>query len=148
VLQLRYRPVAKTGAGDWLAPVTIVGKAIYSPTKRGEYLRQLPESSRAAAQPVEVVVDELRELETDPHALEGSGNAAVTLSALLAKVDNVKHPGARIALVEAIDRPAPSGDLATADALVAADRRADDKVLMSVDNTAAQVAWRLRVRGQ
>ena len=29
--------------------VSVVGKAVYSPAKRGEYLRQLPESSRAAA---------------------------------------------------------------------------------------------------
>ncbi|HEY8089461.1 MAG TPA: hypothetical protein VIF09_16485, partial [Polyangiaceae bacterium] len=81
----------------------------------------------------------------------GGGNAAGTRSALLSKVDKVKNAGARIAVVEAIDELSPTGDVATADALdkiVAADTKAGDKELISVDNTVAQVAWRLRVRSQ
>jgi hypothetical protein len=70
---------------------------------------------------------------------------------LLSKVDKVKSTGARIALCEAIDELAPAGDPAAADALdkiVAADTKAGDKDLIATDNTVAQVAWRLRVRGQ
>jgi hypothetical protein len=81
----------------------------------------------------------------------GGANAAGTRSALLSKVDKVKNTGARIALVEAIDELTPAGDAATADALdkiIAADTKAGDKDLISTDNTVAQVAWRLRVRGQ
>ena len=81
----------------------------------------------------------------------GAGNAAATRTALLSKVEKVKSTGARIALVEAIDELSPAGDVATADALdkiVAADSKAGDKDLISTDNTVAQVAWRLRVRGQ
>jgi len=46
---------------------------------------------------------------------------------------------------------APQGDVAAADALdkvVAADVKSGDKALVAADNTVAQVAWRLRVRGQ
>ena len=81
----------------------------------------------------------------------GAGNAAATKSAMLSKVDKVKSTGARIALVQAIDELSPTGDVATADALdkiIAADAKSGDKDLMSTDNTVAQVAWRLRVRGQ
>ena len=81
----------------------------------------------------------------------GSANAAGTRGQLLAKVDKVKNAGARIALVEAIDELAPQGDVAAADALdkvVAADVKSGDKELISTDNAVAQVAWRLRVRGQ
>jgi hypothetical protein len=81
----------------------------------------------------------------------GGGNAAGTRSGLLSKVDKIQNAGARIAVVEAIDELSPTGDVATADALdkiVAADTKSGDKALISVDNTVAQVAWRLRVRGQ
>ncbi|MGH7294688.1 MAG: hypothetical protein ACRELB_07140 [Polyangiaceae bacterium] len=81
----------------------------------------------------------------------GSGNAAGTRSALLSKVDKVQNAGARIAVVEAIDELSPTGDVPTADALdkiVTSDTKSGDKQLISVDNTVAQVAWRLRVRGQ
>jgi hypothetical protein len=81
----------------------------------------------------------------------GGADANGTRNKLLAKVDKVKNTGARIALVEAIDELAPAGDVAAADALdkiVAADTKSGDKDLMSTDNTVAQVAWRLRVRGQ
>ena len=81
----------------------------------------------------------------------GSANAAATRTTMLSKVDKVKSTGARIALVQAIDELSPAGDVATADALdkiIAADTKSGDKDLMSTDNTVAQVAWRLRVRGQ
>ncbi len=80
-----------------------------------------------------------------------AAQAAGTRTALLGKVDKVKNTGARIALVEAIDELSPKGDVPTADALdkiVAADTKAGDKDVISTDNTVAQVAWRLRVRGQ
>ena len=81
----------------------------------------------------------------------GSGNANGTRGDLLKRVDKVQNTGARIALCEAIDRLAPQGDVAAADALdkiVAADTKSGDKALAGADNTVAQVAWRLRVRGQ
>jgi hypothetical protein len=81
----------------------------------------------------------------------GGGNAAGTRGQLLSKVDKVHNAGARIALCEAIDELAPQGDAAAADALdkiVAADVKSGDKELIATDNAVAQVAWRLRVRGQ
>jgi hypothetical protein len=81
----------------------------------------------------------------------GSGNANGTRMELLKHVDKVSNAGARIALVAAIDELAPTGDVATADALdkiVAADAKNGDKNVMATDNTVAQVAWRLRVRGK
>lgn len=81
----------------------------------------------------------------------GAGNAAATRSALLGKVDKIKNAGVRIGVVEAIDELSPTGDAATADALdkiIAADTKGGDKDVMATDNTVAQVAWRLRVRGQ
>jgi hypothetical protein len=81
----------------------------------------------------------------------GGGNAAGTRGQLLGKVDKVHNAGARIALCEAIDELAPQGDTAAADALdkiVAADVKSGDKELIATDNAVAQVAWRLRVRGQ
>jgi hypothetical protein len=81
----------------------------------------------------------------------GSGNAAGTRGELLKRVDKVQNTGARIALCEAIDELSPQGDVAAADALdkiVAADVKSGDKNLVGADNTVAQVAWRLRVRGQ
>jgi hypothetical protein len=81
----------------------------------------------------------------------GSGHADATRGELLKRVDKVKNTGARIALCEAIDELAPKGDTAAADELekiVAADVKSGDKDLAGGDNTVAQVAWRLRVRGQ
>jgi cellobiose-specific phosphotransferase system component IIA len=81
----------------------------------------------------------------------GSGNAAGTRAELLKRVDKVQNTGARIALCEAIDELAPQGDTAAADALekiVAADVKSGNKDVVGADNTVAQVAWRLRVRGQ
>ncbi|MDP9002522.1 MAG: hypothetical protein M3O46_20720 [Myxococcota bacterium] len=81
----------------------------------------------------------------------GGPNANATRAELLKHVDKVRNTGARIALCEAIDKLAPQGDVAAADALdkiIAADTKSGDKSLASTDNTVAQVAWRLRVRGQ
>jgi hypothetical protein len=81
----------------------------------------------------------------------GSGNAAATRSALVAKLPKVTNTGARIAMCEAIDELSPTGDAATADALqkiVDADTKAGDANLIATDNTVEQVSWRLRVRGQ
>ncbi|HZU82426.1 MAG TPA: hypothetical protein VE987_05905, partial [Polyangiaceae bacterium] len=81
----------------------------------------------------------------------GGAQANATRAELLKRVDKVRNAGARIALCEAIDELAPQGDVAAADALdkiVAADAKSGDKDVVAVDNTVAQVAWRLRVRGQ
>jgi len=81
----------------------------------------------------------------------GSGNAAGTRGELLKRVDKVQNTGARIALCEAIDELSPQGDVAAADALdkiVANDVKSGNKEVVGADNTVAQVAWRLRVRGQ
>jgi len=81
----------------------------------------------------------------------GGANANATRAQLLKSLEKVRNPGARIALCEAIDELAPQGDVASADALdkiVAADTKNGDKELAATDNTVAQVAWRLRVRGQ
>lgn len=81
----------------------------------------------------------------------GSGNAAATRSALVAKLPKVTNTGARIAMCEAIDELSPTGDVATADALqkiVDADTKSGDANLIATDNTVEQVSWRLRVRGQ
>jgi hypothetical protein len=81
----------------------------------------------------------------------GGANANATRMELIKHFDKVRNAGARIALCEAIDELAPQGDVASADALdkiVAADAKNGDKELTATDNTVAQVAWRLRVRGQ
>jgi hypothetical protein len=81
----------------------------------------------------------------------GAGNAAGTRGELLKRVDKVQNTGARIALCEAIDELSPQGDVAAADALdkiVANDVKSGNKEVVGADNTVAQVAWRLRVRGQ
>lgn len=81
----------------------------------------------------------------------GGGNANATRAQLLSKVDKIKNPGARLAVVEAIDELAPTGDAATADALdkiIAADTKSGDTMLIKADDPVAQIAWRLRVRGQ
>lgn len=80
----------------------------------------------------------------------GGASANATRGELLKRMDKVRNPGARIALCEAIDELAPGGDPSAADALdkiVAADTKNGDKELGATDNTVAQVAWRLRVRG-
>lgn len=80
----------------------------------------------------------------------GSDKAPATRAELLKHVESVKNTGARIALCEAIDELAPQGDVAAADALdkiIAADAKSGDQDLVATDNTVAQVAWRLRVRG-
>ncbi len=80
----------------------------------------------------------------------GGANANATRGELLKRMDKVRNAGARIALCEAIDELAPQGDVGAADALdkiVASDAKSGDKELASTDNTVAQVAWRLRVRG-
>jgi hypothetical protein len=79
----------------------------------------------------------------------GSGNPGATRAELLKHVDKVTNAGARIALCEAIDELAPQGDVAAADALdkiVANDTKNGAKELAAIDNTVAQVAWRLRAR--
>jgi hypothetical protein len=81
----------------------------------------------------------------------GGANANATRMELIKHFDKVRNAGARIALCEAVDELAPQGDIASADALdkiVAADTKNGDKELTATDNTVAQVAWRLRVRGQ
>jgi len=81
----------------------------------------------------------------------GGPRSAATRADLLKRVDGVRNAGARIALCEAIDELSPQGDVAAADALdkiVMADAKSGDKELASIDNTVAQVAWRLRVRNQ
>jgi hypothetical protein len=78
----------------------------------------------------------------------GVGNTAVR-SALVDKVDNVKQPGARLALCEAIDFLAPQGDVASADKLdkiVDADTAKGDKNLLMGDDVVVKVAQRLRAR--
>jgi hypothetical protein len=78
----------------------------------------------------------------------GVGNAAIR-NALVDKVDQVKQPGARLALCEAIDFLAPGGDTAIADKLdklVEADQAKGDKNLMMGDDVVVKVAQRLRAR--
>jgi hypothetical protein len=78
----------------------------------------------------------------------GVGNASVR-SALVDKVEKVQQPGARLALVEAIDFLAPQGDPAAADKLeklVDADRATGDKSLLMGDDGVVKVALRLRAR--
>ena len=72
-----------------------------------------------------------------------------TRADLVGKVDRVKNAGARLALVEAIDRLAPQGDAAAAGALekmVEADRPSGDKMLAQADDSVVKVALRLRAR--
>jgi hypothetical protein len=81
----------------------------------------------------------------------GGPSAGATRAELVKHVDKVKNTGARIALVAAIDELAPQGDTKAADALdevVATDAKGGDKEVIAADNTVAQVAWRLRMRGQ
>ncbi len=68
---------------------------------------------------------------------------------LVAKLEKVKNPGARRAVVEAIDRLAPTGDPKAAAALekiVEADKSSGDKLLLQADDSVVKVALRLRAR--
>lgn len=79
----------------------------------------------------------------------GSGNPDATRGELLKRVDKIKDPSARLAVVEAIDELAPKGDVKTADALdkiVAADTRAGDKGVLMADDSVVKIALRLRAR--
>jgi hypothetical protein len=79
----------------------------------------------------------------------GQATKDQTRADLLGKVDKVKNAGARLALVEAIDRLAPQGDNAAAGALekiVEADRPSGDKMLAQADDSVVKVALRLRAR--
>jgi hypothetical protein len=80
----------------------------------------------------------------------GDGAAqANTRNELLKRVDKVKDASARLALVEAIDELAPSGDAAAADALdkvVAADTKSGEKNVLMADDSVVKIALRLRAR--
>jgi hypothetical protein len=70
-------------------------------------------------------------------------------SCYVKQLDKMKNPGARLALVEAIDRLAPNGDPATAAVLekvVEADKPSGDKLLLQADDSVVKVALRLRSR--
>jgi hypothetical protein len=80
---------------------------------------------------------------------DGASQQAGTRAELLKRVDKVKDASARLALVEAIDELAPSGDVAAADALdkiVAADTKAGDKMVLMADDSVVKIALRLRAR--
>lgn len=79
----------------------------------------------------------------------GEGNPDATRNELVKRVDKVKDPSARLAIVEAIDELSPKGDVRTADALdkiVAADTRAGDKGVLMADDSVVKIALRLRAR--
>ncbi len=79
----------------------------------------------------------------------GKGTPDATRAELLKRVDKIKDPSARLALVEAIDKLAPKGDIAAADALdkiVAADTRGGDKGVLMADDSVVKIALRLRAR--
>jgi hypothetical protein len=68
---------------------------------------------------------------------------------LVSKLEKVKNPGARLAVVEAIDRLAPTGDPTAAAAMekiVEADKSSGDKLLLQADDSVVKVALRLRAR--
>jgi hypothetical protein len=74
-----------------------------------------------------------------------------TKKALVGVIDKVKEPGARLAVVEAIDYLSPKGDAATAaalDKIVAADVASGNKELIQGDDAVVKVANRLRARAQ
>jgi hypothetical protein len=79
------------------------------------------------------------------------GKAApdATRAELLKRVDKVKDPSARLAVVEAIDALAPQGDVKAADALdkiVASDTKSGDKSVLMADDSVVKIALRLRAR--
>jgi hypothetical protein len=68
---------------------------------------------------------------------------------LVKKIDKIKDPSARLAVVEAIDELAPKGDVAAADALdkmVTSDTKAGDKNVLMADDSVVKIALRLRAR--
>jgi hypothetical protein len=78
----------------------------------------------------------------------GGGKDAVR-NDLVARTDKVKNAGARLAVVEAIDKLAPSGDATSAgtlDKIVEADKPSGDKMLLQADDSVVKVALRLRAR--
>jgi len=78
----------------------------------------------------------------------GAGKADIR-SALTDKLPDVKNPGARLAVAEAIDALAPQGDNAAAEKLeklVAADKATGDRNLVMGDDVVVKVAARLRSR--
>ncbi len=79
----------------------------------------------------------------------GGSNAAQTRSELMKKVDGVKDPAARLAIVQAVDRLAPEGDQKAADdfdKLVESDKKIADKTTLMASDAVAKVAKRLRAR--
>jgi hypothetical protein len=79
----------------------------------------------------------------------GESNADATRAELLKRVDKVKDPSARLAVVEAIDELAPHGDVKAADALdkiVASDTKSGDKSVLMADDSVVKIALRLRAR--
>ncbi len=79
----------------------------------------------------------------------GQSSPDATRAELLKRVDKIKDASARLALVEAIDRLAPKGDTAAADALdkiVASDTKAGDKLVLMADDAVVKIALRLRAR--
>ncbi len=83
-------------------------------------------------------------------AVYGKGSDSVR-EALVKRVGPVKDPGARLAIVEAIDQLAPHGDCGAArtlEAIVEADRASGNADLLLVDDSVAKVALRLRARAE
>ncbi|HTB74981.1 MAG TPA: hypothetical protein VK762_17145, partial [Polyangiaceae bacterium] len=79
----------------------------------------------------------------------GQSSPDATRAELLKRVDKVKDASARLAVVEAVDRLAPKGDTAAADALdkiVASDQKAGDKNVLMADDSVVKIALRLRAR--
>jgi hypothetical protein len=79
----------------------------------------------------------------------GRANADATRAELLKRVDKVKDPSARLAVVEAIDELAPQGDVKAADTLdkiVASDTKSGDKSVLMADDSVVKIALRLRAR--
>jgi hypothetical protein len=79
----------------------------------------------------------------------GQGSADATRAQLVKRLGTVKDANGRLAVVEAIDELAPTGDIAAADTLdkvVAADAAAGDKDVLLGDDAVVKTALRLRAR--
>jgi hypothetical protein len=79
----------------------------------------------------------------------GENNADATRAELLKRIEKVKDPSARLAVVEAIDELAPRGDVKAADTLdkiVASDTKSGDKSVLMADDSVVKIALRLRAR--
>ena len=79
----------------------------------------------------------------------GKATPDATRAELVKRVDKVKDPSARLAVVEAIDALAPKGDVKAADALdkiVASDTKSGDKSVLMADDSVVKIALRLRAR--